>query len=75
MPKKYVRKILVTLKWLTGMLLLPLLVLLVGCEQPQQENMAPQQHTATSPDQNADTLILAIGGEEEQGYDPTLGWG
>ena len=52
-----------------------LLLLLVGCEQAQQENSAPKQDAVTSADRKTDTLVLAIGGEEEQGYDPVMGWG
>jgi peptide/nickel transport system substrate-binding protein len=37
-----------------------------------QMTLAAQLNAATTP---PETLVLAIGGEEKTGYDPTLGWG
>ncbi|MCI5121757.1 MAG: hypothetical protein D3908_11310, partial [Candidatus Electrothrix sp. AUS4] len=59
------------LQWLAAVLFL---LLQVSCDRPQPEKKAQPQDVATQSLQ-ADTLVLAIGGEEEQGYDPTLGWG
>lgn len=64
-----------------GALALVLLFTLAACSSP-----APSAGSATTaptgaPTQGAtpapqrDELILAIGGESEDGYDPTLGWG
>ncbi|CAK8724201.1 ABC transporter substrate-binding protein [Candidatus Electrothrix laxa] len=64
MRKKYAKEILFTL---AGMLLL---LLLCSCDQPQPDKR--EEKTASA---HPDTLTLAIGGEEEQGYDPTMGWG
>jgi peptide/nickel transport system substrate-binding protein len=36
---------------------------------------APDATTATPPSGSAAQIVLAIGGESEEGYDPTLGWG
>ncbi|MCI5131185.1 MAG: ABC transporter substrate-binding protein, partial [Candidatus Electrothrix sp. EH2] len=64
-------KALAALQWLT---IIVVLFLLVSCDRPQQEKNVQSQDAATQSSQS-DTLVLAIGGEEEQGYDPVMGWG
>jgi peptide/nickel transport system substrate-binding protein len=62
-----------TTKWYTwkkGLVQLLVLLLLISCDQSQ-----PQQKKQETKTARPDTLVLAIGGEEEQGYDPTMGWG
>lgn len=65
MSKSFITKSLIPLQWLAILLLF----LLVSCDQPDKS--AKQTAAAQHPE----TLVLAIGGEEEQGYDPTMGWG
>ncbi|MBX3013746.1 MAG: ABC transporter substrate-binding protein [Caldilineaceae bacterium] len=55
---------------------LPLLFAIMigaGCAAPAAPAPAADAPVDTPP--TAQTLILAIGGEAEEGYDPTLGWG
>lgn len=52
---------------LLRILLVGMLVILVG--------IAAQQPAAAEEPAAKDTLYLAIGGESENGYDPTMGWG
>ncbi|MEB3356031.1 MAG: ABC transporter substrate-binding protein [Synechococcales bacterium] len=49
---------------------------LVGCGGSQPES-ASSDPSAETPSQtgSAEQIVLAIGGESEEGYDPTLGWG
>ena len=49
---------------------------LVGCGSGQTES-ANVSEPAASPAQtgSAEQIVLTIGGESEDGYDPTLGWG
>lgn len=49
---------------------------LVGCGAGQTES-ANLSDSAASPSQtgSAEQIVLTIGGESEDGYDPTLGWG
>jgi len=49
---------------------------LVGCGSSQPES-ASSDPSAEAPSQtgSAEQIVLAIGGESEEGYDPTLGWG
>ncbi|MCU0494929.1 MAG: ABC transporter substrate-binding protein, partial [Chloroflexaceae bacterium] len=61
--------------------LLALALLLAACGAPAAQNSAPTQPPAAAnqaaPVTTAvkDELVLAIGGESDDGYDPTLGWG
>src|SRR5690625_2058969 len=48
-------------------LLLVLSVLLLGC--------TAKEETKKSAEQQTNHLVLAIGSEPEQGFDPTTGWG
>lgn len=52
------------------LLLLLTVALFIGCGDSSDET--PQQETT---EQTSQELILAIGGESDEGYDPTLGWG
>lgn len=45
--------------------------LLEGNSENQNDTTTTAPATTTKPE----TLVLAIGGESEEGYDPTLGWG
>ncbi|NJO11923.1 MAG: ABC transporter substrate-binding protein, partial [Leptolyngbyaceae cyanobacterium SL_1_1] len=49
---------------------------LVGCGSGQTES-ANNSDSGASPSQtgSAEQIVLTIGGESEDGYDPTLGWG
>ncbi|MBE7385575.1 MAG: ABC transporter substrate-binding protein [Leptolyngbya sp. SIO1E4] len=60
--------------WPLGMLLMG--QALVGCGSGSQES-AEVSEPASMPLQtgSAEQIVLAIGGESEEGYDPTLGWG
>ncbi|GAB4436231.1 MAG: ABC transporter substrate-binding protein [Chloroflexi bacterium OHK40] len=62
-------------RW-TGVLLLMLLFALTACSSaaPAAAPTAPAA-APTAPAAQRDELLLAIGGESEDGYDPTLGWG
>lgn len=40
-----------------------------------QEGTSTQDSASTSQQGSATQIVLAIGGESEEGYDPTLGWG
>ena len=51
-------------------------IVLVGCGSGPTEstdNSEPAESTAQTG--SAEQIVLAIGGESEEGYDPTLGWG
>lgn len=54
------------------MALFVLLFVLLGCVAPAA---APATGDADPATPGGRTLILAIGGEADEGYDPTLGWG
>lgn len=54
------------------MALFVLLFVLFGCVAPAA---APATGDAAPTTPGGRTLILAVGGEADEGYDPTLGWG
>ncbi|MEO0827321.1 MAG: ABC transporter substrate-binding protein [Cyanobacteria bacterium J06642_9] len=60
--------------WPLGALLLG--QMLVGCGSSSSESTDVSE-SPTPPAQGdlAEQIVLAIGGESEEGYDPTLGWG
>lgn len=64
-----------------GALVLVLLLALAACSNAVPPAGSATTAPATAPTRGAasvaqrDELILAIGGESEDGYDPTLGWG
>ena len=47
---------------------------LIGCGSSTTEPMDGSEPNA-AVDQTGEQIVLAIGGESEEGYDPTLGWG
>jgi peptide/nickel transport system substrate-binding protein len=54
------------------------LLLLSACTPSTSEQAPSEQATtesATTPAASSQQIVLAIGGESEEGYDPTLGWG
>lgn len=55
--------------WSMGVLLLG--QILTGCAS----NSAGPSASAPASKGSAEQIVLAIGGESEEGYDPTLGWG
>lgn len=56
--------------------LLLVLSSLSACAPTQQQGSASRQDSASPIQQgSAAQIVLAIGGESEEGYDPTLGWG
>jgi ABC-type dipeptide transport system, periplasmic component len=55
--------------WSVGLFLLS--QMWAGCAQNAAERTAFDPKLAGSSDQ----IVLAIGGESEEGFDPTLGWG
>ena len=61
----------------TSRLLILLVIGLVvaGCAAPVAAPSAATTSTVTSSPEAGRELILAIGGEPDEGYDPTLGWG
>lgn len=52
-----------------------LLVCLAACSTDRLEGMDSSQEEAEQAANNKDELILSIGSEPEDGFDPTLGWG
>lgn len=66
------------LRSLPGLLLM-LIVLVSACGQLAQIPDTPAMPTEPPPAPASagtkDQIVLAIGGESEEGYDPTLGWG
>jgi peptide/nickel transport system substrate-binding protein len=68
---------------LRSLFLFVLLCLVVACSAAAPESPIPESSSemptdspsAPSGTAKPDTLVLAIGGESEEGYDPTLGWG
>ena len=60
--------------WPLGVLLLG--QILVGCGTGSSESANVTESTAASARSgSSEQIVLAIGGESEEGYDPTLGWG
>ncbi len=54
--------------WLLGFLLL--VQMLAACTPPEQKPKA-----SSKPSGSQEQIVLAIGGEADEGYDPILGWG
>jgi peptide/nickel transport system substrate-binding protein len=60
---------------------LALLVQMVSGCTPSESQLTSQSSNSSTGQQNAqqtgssEQIVLAIGGESEEGYDPTLGWG
>lgn len=49
---------------------------LVGCgANPNESTAGSATDAASDPASTPEQIVLAIGGESEEGYDPTLGWG
>ncbi len=59
--------------WLLGLLLL--VQTLSACRPSTQQNAETTSSTKTQTSGSKEQIVLAIGGEAEEGYDPTLGWG
>ncbi|MEP1080296.1 ABC transporter substrate-binding protein, partial [Leptolyngbya sp. PL-A3] len=55
--------------------LLLLVQTLSACTAPADQRSSQQSTSSTQQTGSADQIVLAIGGESEEGYDPTLGWG
>lgn len=60
-----------------GLALLMQLISACASTEPQATNSATQQNAQQNVQQtgSSEQIVLAIGGESEEGYDPTLGWG
>jgi peptide/nickel transport system substrate-binding protein len=56
-----------------GLALLVQMISACAPSQSQQTNSATQQNVQQTG--SSQQIVLAIGGESEEGYDPTLGWG
>ncbi|NEQ96508.1 MAG: ABC transporter substrate-binding protein [Cyanothece sp. SIO2G6] len=50
-------------------------MMLVSCDSGPTESTDVSESTASPRSGSAEQIVLAIGGESEEGYDPTLGWG
>ncbi|WOD40096.1 ABC transporter substrate-binding protein [Nodosilinea sp. E11] len=49
--------------------------MLVGCGSGSQESAEVSNTAGRSQTGSAEQIVLTIGGESDEGYDPTLGWG
>ncbi|MEM9216650.1 MAG: ABC transporter substrate-binding protein [Cyanobacteria bacterium P01_F01_bin.150] len=50
-------------------------IVLASCDSAPTESADVSEPNASSQSGSEEQIILAIGGESEEGYDPTLGWG